>query len=252
MGLIKAKGNMYPFCDFTWNPLGGKCYHGCLYCYMSKIASHYGLTKYFGEQRLITEELKTEMHNLEISRTMNLPFVPEDKAVIFVCSGNDMFTNYTPTEATKTILLKCNEAPENYYLFQTKNPIMFLQYEDLYPPNTILGITVETDNDELVKAITKAPLPTERLHDFEKVQHSNIKAYYMISIEPKMKCNPERFASLLKQLDLDFVSIGADSGKNRLSEPSASEVYRLLDLLKQFTFIVPKKNLNRLLNKEKN
>jgi hypothetical protein len=46
--------------------------------------------------------------------------------------------------------------------------------------------------------------------------------------------------------------IGADSGNNHLPEPSASEVYRLLDLLKQFTFIAPKKNLNRLLNKEKN
>jgi protein gp37 len=216
---------------------------------MSKIASHYGLTKYFGEQRLITDELKTEMHNLEISRTINLPFTPEDKAVIFVCSGNDMFTKYTPTEATKATLLKCNEAPENYYLFQTKNPIMFLQYKDLYPPNTILGITVETDNDELVKPITNAPLPTERLYDFEKVQHGNIKAYYMISIEPKMKCNPERFTDLLKRLHLDFVSIGADSGNNHLPESSASEVYRLLDLLKEFTFVISKKNLNRLLNK---
>jgi hypothetical protein len=120
-----------------------------------------------------------------------------------------------------------------------------------FPP-FIAYLRFKANNDELVKPITKAPLPTERLHDFEKVQHSNSKAYYMVSVEPKMKCNPERFASLLKQLHLDFVSIGADSRNNRLPEPSASEVYMLLDLLKQFTFIVPKKNLNRLLNKEKN
>ena len=28
---------MYEFVTHTWNPIKGKCYHDCSYCYMKKI-----------------------------------------------------------------------------------------------------------------------------------------------------------------------------------------------------------------------
>lgn len=43
------------------------------------------------------------------------------------------------------------------------------------------------------------------------------------------------------------VNIGADSGKNNLSEPSAEKVRALIDELSKFTKVVQKKNLRRLL-----
>ena len=36
MPLNKAKGNMYPFVDYTWNVIKGECPHGCAYCYMKR------------------------------------------------------------------------------------------------------------------------------------------------------------------------------------------------------------------------
>lgn len=32
----ESKGNMYEFVTHTWNPIKGKCSHGCTYCYMKK------------------------------------------------------------------------------------------------------------------------------------------------------------------------------------------------------------------------
>ena len=38
----EAKGNMYEFVSHTWNPIKGKCYHGCSYCYMDKLSPKRG------------------------------------------------------------------------------------------------------------------------------------------------------------------------------------------------------------------
>lgn len=35
----ESKGNMYEFVTHTWNPIKGKCFHGCTYCYMKKMCS---------------------------------------------------------------------------------------------------------------------------------------------------------------------------------------------------------------------
>ena len=35
----ESKGNMYEFVTHTWNPIKGKCSHGCTYCYMKKMCS---------------------------------------------------------------------------------------------------------------------------------------------------------------------------------------------------------------------
>ena len=37
----ESKGNMYEFVTHTWNPIKGKCSHGCTYCYMKKMCSRF-------------------------------------------------------------------------------------------------------------------------------------------------------------------------------------------------------------------
>lgn len=46
MVLNEQKGNMYNFITHTWNPIKGKCWHDCSYCYMKKFKQkpiEYGL-----------------------------------------------------------------------------------------------------------------------------------------------------------------------------------------------------------------
>lgn len=161
MGLNVASGKMYPWCDYTWNPLGGKCQHDCKYCYMRRFPVCL-LEKYRGKQRLWMKELKTNLHNLTLHRRVTLPFMPEDAVLIFVCSGNDLFTKTTPTGATSTILEKCWEEPTNFYLFQSKNPIRFKEFKDEFPPNSILGTTIETNRADLCREVSNAPSPQLR------------------------------------------------------------------------------------------
>lgn len=96
----EAKGNMYEFVSHTWNPIKGKCYHGCSYCYMDKLSPKRG------EARLDAGELANACLG--------------SGNFIFVGSSIDMFAQDIPDSWIKTVLDYCDEY--NRYLFQSKNP----------------------------------------------------------------------------------------------------------------------------------
>jgi len=52
---------------------------------------------------------------------------------------------------------------------------------------------------------------------------------------------------MLRKIKPEFISIGADSKKNDLIEPSSKKIKELIYHLKGFTKVIVKKNLNRLL-----
>jgi len=52
---------------------------------------------------------------------------------------------------------------------------------------------------------------------------------------------------MLNEIRPEFISIGADSKKNNLIEPSSKKIKELIYHLKRFTKVVIKRNLNRLL-----
>ena len=63
-----------------------------------------------------------------------------------------------------------------------------------------------------------------------------------------MDFDPYVMEAWLRNLMLDFVSIGADSGNNHLPEPSGDKVKALIEVLKDITEVKIKGNLKRLLN----
>ena len=93
MSLNKSKGNMYPFVDYTWNPIRGKCPHGCVYCFMKD--------RDVGPLRL---DEKALADNLGVGRT------------IFVGSSTDMWAKAVPHDWILKVLMKCN-AHKNKYIF---------------------------------------------------------------------------------------------------------------------------------------
>ena len=76
MVLNKSKGNMYKDISETWNPLGGKCYHDCLYCSTKSFVWPNAIKKYSGKIRLDANQL---YKNLGTGKT------------IFVVGQNDLF-----------------------------------------------------------------------------------------------------------------------------------------------------------------
>jgi len=230
MGLNIAGGDMYPWCDYTWNPVGGKCPNDCGYCYMKDIQAPAVKEKYSGPQRIIEKEMSVDLKNKNLHRREQLEFA-DGSPVIFVCSGNDI--GVAPHEVQIRVMKKCCEAPENWYLFQSKDPKRLANMKDKLPPKTIIGTTIETNYARLCRGVSNAPAPLDRVLGMKEFKESR----RMVSIEPKMACNPEEFMQLIALVMPDFVSIGADSEGHNLPEPTEKEIRELIESLKQITRI---------------
>jgi len=217
MPLNKQKGNMYPFVTHTWNPIRGKCPHQCSYCYM---------------KRFKVGDLRLEVKELEIDLGKN--------NYIFVGSSTDMFADGVPTLWISNVINKCCHYQENTYLFQSKNPIRFIGFLPQFPKQSILGTTIESDID--YADISFAPSVKER---YEVMSHINFRK--MVSIEPIMNFDVDRFVLMIKIIQPEFVSIGADSCTSNLPEPTPKKVHELISRLQEFTVVKIKENLNRLL-----
>ena len=225
MGLNKQKGNMYGFVTHTWNTVKGKCPHACSYCYMKRFKQP--------ELHFDEKELKTNLGSGNF---------------IFVGSSCDMFAEAIPDEWIKKTLLHCKEYPENQYLFQTKNPTRFLEYtyKSLYPDNTKLCVTIESNRDNLWEKYSGGQPFAIRAD--ECVELSGILPL-IITIEPIMDFDLEELVYWFKAIStIEQVSIGADSSSKKiLPEPPKEKILELISELEKFTKVHLKPNLNRLI-----
>jgi DNA repair photolyase len=224
MALNKSTGNMYEFITHTWNTVKGACYHDCSYCYMKRWGKLNPV--HFDEK-----ELKTDLG------TGNF---------IFVGSSCDMFAEDIPEYWIQRTLLKCEHA-DNKYLFQTKNPKRFYQImtDTTFLKDFVLCTTIET-NRVYKDIMNKSPNPQERAELMNKCVN-DLKCKTFITIEPILDFDLDEMLNLIKICLPKQVNIGADSGQNNLPEPSKEKVLELIEGLKEFTTIVNKKNLTRII-----
>jgi len=222
MALNKTKGNMYGFITHTWNPLKGKCFYDCSYCYIKKM-----MQKFNNPQKppqLYKSELKTNLG------TGNF---------IFVGSGIDMFAPDIHDDDITQVFNHCRSYPDNLYLFQTKNPARLIDFQDYFPKKYCLCTTVESNR--LYPEITpKTPPPYERIkyiHDLKQLHHTA-----MITIEPIMQFDLDTFFSMIIAASPNFINIGADSKNCDLPEPEPEKIKELINRLRDFGLNVTIKN----------
>jgi protein gp37 len=60
---------------------------------------------------------------------------------VFVCSMADLFGDWVPAEWINAILDVCRRTPQWKYLFLTKNPKRYLEFQ--FPENSWLGTTID-------------------------------------------------------------------------------------------------------------
>ncbi len=244
MGLNKPSGNMYPWA-YTWSPMGGECPHRCAPCYVSQkiapmIKRTSGNDKYYGEPRLIEKEMNTSLHIPEGDR--------EDK-VIFVESCGDLFAMVDGVGLTdydiKRVLAKCNRNPENRYLLQTRNVSRMKNFVNEFPPRVLLGTTIDSDRQMYASC---APPPRIRKHHIQELREMGFPV--MVSIEPVCEFNMRVMVEWLRDIQPEFVSIGADSQgaleELDVPEPSYGKVMQLRALIAPLTEVRLKSNLDRL------
>lgn len=241
MPINKSNGNMYNFVDYMHTHIGGECAHQCSYCLVNN--PRFGRPqKYTGEQRPIEEEFGVKYKKY---------------GIYFIEHMNDIGTY--PKEWINRIIDHCAQWPDNVYVFQSKNPLIFWGTKSLTKDwncdfskirKLILGTTIETNRK--VKSISLAPDTTERLTAMRGLNllhymATRLKIKTFVTIEPILDFDVQILAQWMIDIRPNFVNIGADSKRNRLPEPSWEKVESLIKTLKNEGIEVREKNnLNRL------
>jgi DNA repair photolyase len=221
MALKQQTGNMYEFVTHMWGPVRGKCPHDCSYCYVKRWGP-------LPPMHIDERDMKTDLCKGNF---------------IFVGHTVDLFAEEVPKEWIERVLIHCCKYPDNKYLFQSKNPMRFLNFLDLLPTDVLLATTIETNR--VIYNESKAPPYTLRAYALKVLSELGYRT--MVTIEPIFDFDLEDLVGLIKMAHPEWVNIGADSKGHRLPEPSREKINQLIDALKKETSVKLKGNLQRLM-----
>jgi protein gp37 len=205
-----VRSRMFPFITDTWNPLGGKCDHDCIYCWAQGpkgLVNKYDMKKYCGSPYVVEKELRKTFKEGEF---------------IFVCDMCDLFGDWVPSEFIERILDVIRASPATFLLL-TKHPARYHEFD--IPHNCVCGATVESD--VVYEDVTKAPFPCNRLLALKALDHPR----KMISIEPIMWFNLDLFVEAILDIMPEFVAVGYDNYNHNLREPSLAKTRNLIQIL---------------------
>jgi len=214
-GENKFLSRMFDLVSDTYNPLGGRCSHECVYCWSmgeGGLVEKYDMKKYQGTIRLIEKEFKRKF---------------KEGVLIFVQDMSDLFANNVPREYVQKVIDYIKQFPNTYFLFMTKNPKRYLEFT--FPKNVILGCTMETNVD--TSAISKAPIPSQRFEAMASLSHQ----YKALSCEPIIDFDLEIFIKWLQFIKPVLVWVGYDNYNHRLLEPSLAKVEKFAEEISKFT-----------------
>jgi len=168
---------------------------------------------------------------------------------IFVGHMSDIWACNIRDRALHKILYYCEDF-NNHYVFQSKNPGMFLSFVNpllgYEQDRFTFGTTIETNREY---PISRAPAPCYRLRFITAMKKRGYETF--ITIEPVLDFDLSRFIEMLKDAQPSFINIGADSKKSNLPEPSAEKIASLIRGIQELGIeLRVKSNLDRLLGGE--
>lgn len=212
----------------TWNPFSG-CLFQCAYCWARPLAL--GRLKNRGKY---ANGFDPTFH----PETLTKRFKPG--SFVFISSMGDI--SFAKTSDVARILELVRGFPQTSFLFCTKDPGGYLQWEDMgFPDNLYLGATIESNR--VYDSISKAPAPMKRYLALGAVKHPR----KFVAIEPVMDFNLLILVKWLKGIAPEIVEVGADNHGHSLPEPAPEKLGRLLEELRTFVpTVVEKAGLDRL------
>jgi len=197
----------------TWNPITG-CLHTCSYCWARNYARRLAST---GIEPYRTHLFKPAFAEWRLKHRLG------KGRFIFVSDMGDMWGEWVPKEWINKVLDVVGSKPDSKFLFLTKNPKRYHEFQEGFTGNMMLGATIETNRDY---KLTKAPTPRER---YEAMRDLKWK-HKAIVIEPILDFDPE-FTDWMKEISPEIIYLGYDNYDNRLQEPEMSKAERLVDEL---------------------
>jgi DNA repair photolyase len=212
------------------NPWWG-CLFNCDYCYPS-------FRRQAKRQKKRCLKCYNYVPHAHLERLRQAPPKTEKGEFVFLCDMGDI--SFAPREVMTAIIGYCYNYPGTTFLLQSKNPGCFHKFS--FPPNVILGTTIETNRDELARTISKAPPPSRRYKDMTKVNHPR----KLVTIEPILDFDLENLVSWIKEIDPEVVYVGYDSHpENRLAEPVEDKTRGLIKELRRLGINVKDKSIRK-------
>ena len=208
----------------TWNPYFG-CRH---YCYRGGCWARRKLAHRLGTRLNcdLCYDFKPHFHPERLKR------VPEDPR-IFVVAHGDLFGWWVPREVIESILDVCRSIPKEMWFFETKNPKRYFEFLDLFPENTVLSTTIETNREYPFEVRGYTPPPIERFKHIYEVRTHGFPVH--VSIEPIMDFDHKVLIRWVKLIKPFKVAVGYDSLHNGLPEPYREKTLKLIRELEEFT-----------------
>lgn len=126
------------YVDYTWNPVVG-CKNNCWYCYAKKIFKRFHKIDKFEDIKFYPERL-------------DYPLSVKKPSKIFVGSMCDLFGDWISSEWIERILNYVKQCPQHTFLFLTKNPKRYTEFQ--FPNNCWLGSTHTAEKEKQIEIVS--------------------------------------------------------------------------------------------------
>ena len=207
----------------SWNPFVG-CEFDCSYCE----ASYKRLLQGNGRCLHCSKCVEYEPH----THPERLDRLPSDRVIFVVSNGDISFCDPAFTDEIAEVMRK-DKREDRVFLLQSKNPACFTGLLKELPQNVVLMTTLETNRDSQYSGVSKAPLPSQRYHDFLQLAWPR-KALVM---EPILDFDLNIILHWATTLKPEAIFIGLESKRKcTLEEPSTSELQELHKELQNLGF----------------
>jgi len=226
------------WCDHTWNPVYG-CNNDCRFCYARKIAKRFAkeiaknecIFEFAGKilkesefynRKYILEKKIRNFQPVWLEKNYQKKF-SKKPSKIFVDSMSDI--KFWKKEWMNKVLDRIKEYPQHIFMFLTKFPESYLQYE--FPENCWLGVSItgiETIDEQSDKYIILSK------------KKNNLK---FVSLEPLLQ------ESFYFFIEMDWLIIGSQT--NPYKPPKKEWVDEIIKMSREYNIsLFMKKSLKKL------
>lgn len=239
MRLNKSTGRMFKSVDYTATYYQG-CNHGCKFCW----------TLFMPGGPINHEPRLMQTNEFETIPIMRLN---EDKeAVVFLNSAHDTFADCIPDEWILAMLRWIGRQPEGlvFYL-QSQNvwrALVYMSHLKEIQDKVIIGTTIQTDNEELIKKFSDAPTIYNRYAAMRRFGTEGFRL--RLSLEPLFAFNYYDLRKLVLYIRPELVEVGLDNyaGRHKLDIPQPRRgLYEALreDMINAGIEVVEKKGMEK-------